>query len=509
LACAIYTRKSTSEGLDQEFNSLDAQREAGEAYVASQRSEGWELVADHYDDGGYSGGDTERPALRRLMADIEAGKIQCVIVYKVDRLSRSLRDFLGLMEILERHGVMFVSVTQAFNTASSMGRLMLNVLLSFAQFEREMVSERTRDKMAAARRKGHWLGGTPVLGYDVIETRLVVNEQESERVRQIFDLYLKLGGLLPVIQELARRGWTNKLSTTKDGRRRGGNPFTKGSLHRLLSNVTYLGKIEYQNEIHEGKHQAIIEADVWARAHAQLALNGRQGGAAARNKFGALLKGLLFCATCGCAMSPSHSTKSATKRYRYYRCHRSEQRGRGTCPFPAVPAEQIEQLVIDRIRGIGREPEVLAATLQELRQQTESEVASLTAEQLQLQRGIAKWDADSRTLLSHVSPERSDSSALARLADLQDRIRTGQSRLSEVDQQLDFARRTRSDDQLATRALADFDPVWNALSPRERTQLIGLLVEKVIFDGAAGKVSITLNPVSADSASRSQPENAA
>jgi site-specific DNA recombinase len=348
-----------------------------------------------------------------------------------------------------------------------------------------------------------------VLGCDVIETRLVVNPQESQRVQQIFDLYLKLGGLLPVLQELSRRGWTNKVSTTKDGRRRGGKPFTKSSLHRLLCNTTYLGKVDYQNEIHEGKHEAIVDPDVWRRTQSQLALNGRHGGAAARNKFGALLKGLLFCAACECAMSPSHSTKSATKRYRYYRCHRSEQHGRGACPFPAVPAEQIEQLVVERVRGIGREREVLAATLQELHQQSESEVAQLTAEKVQLQRGISKWDSDSRTFLSQVAPEIADSAALARLADLQERIRTGQSRLSAIEQQLEVAHRNRCDDQLAARALSDFDPVWNALSPRERTQLIGLLVEKVIFDGAAGKVSITLHPVSAASASRSQPENAA
>jgi site-specific DNA recombinase len=273
--------------------------------------------------------------------------------------------------------------------------------------------------------------------------------------------------------------------------------------------VTYIGKVEYQNETHEGKHEAIVDPDLWRRTQTQLALNGRQGGATARNKFGALLKGLLFCATCECAMSPSHSTKSATKRYRYYRCHRSEQHGRGTCPSPAVPAEQIEQLVIDRIRSIGREPDVVAATMQEIHQQSEADLASLAAEKLQLQRGISKWDADSRTLLSRVAPESADSAALARLADLQERIRTGQSRLSAIELQLEATRRNRSDDELAARALADFDPVWSALSPRERTQLISLLVEKVIFDGAAGKVSITLHPVGADSASRSQPENAA
>src|SRR5262245_20297966 len=227
--CAVYTRKSTEEGLEQEFNSLDAQREAAEAYVASQRHEGWTCLPDRYDDGGFTGGNMERPALQRLMTDIEAGKIDCVVVYKVDRLSRSLLDFARMMETFERHRVSFVSVTQQFNTATSMGRLVLNVLLSFAQFEREIISERTRDKIAATRRKGKWAGGHPLLGYDVDPQgfRLLVNADEAVRVRAIFDLYLELQSLLPVVTELDRRGWLNKRWITRKGHQRGGKAFTR------------------------------------------------------------------------------------------------------------------------------------------------------------------------------------------------------------------------------------------------------------------------------------------
>src|SRR5690242_484799 len=237
--CAVYTRKSTEEGLEQEFSSLDAQREAAEAYVRSQAGEGWALLPERYDDGGFTGGNMDRPALRRLLADIEAGKIDAVIVYKVDRLSRSLLDFARLMELFERHRVSFVSITQQFNSATSMGRLVLNVLLSFAQFEREIIAERTRDKIAATRRKGKWAGGRPLLGYDVDPRggRLLVNVEEAQRVRAIFGLYLEHGGLLPVVQELERRGWANKRWQTKKGQQRGGRPFTKTSLHRLLTNV--------------------------------------------------------------------------------------------------------------------------------------------------------------------------------------------------------------------------------------------------------------------------------
>jgi site-specific DNA recombinase len=223
IRCGIYTRKSTEEGLEQEFNTLMAQRDSGEAYITSQTHEGWICLPELYDDGGYSGADLKRPAVQRLIADIKAGKIDCVVVYKVDRLSRSLRDFAKLLEIFDEYNVSFVSVTQSFNTATSIGRLMLHILLSFAQFERETISERTRDKIAAARRKGRWSGGMPVLGYDVDgQSKLVVNKDEANRVGKIFELYLQHGGMLPVVRELARRKWVNKEWTTKGGQKRGG-----------------------------------------------------------------------------------------------------------------------------------------------------------------------------------------------------------------------------------------------------------------------------------------------
>ena len=245
--CAIYTRKSTEEGLDQDFNSLDAQREAAEAYIRSQAHAGWTCLQERYDDGGYTGSNLDRPALQRLLADIRAGQIDCVLTHRVDRLSRSLLDFAKLMELFEQHQVAFVSVTQHFHSGTSMGRLVLNVLLSFAQFERELIAERTRDKVAAARRKGKWSGGLPILGYDVDARtkKLVINEEEAVRVRAIFVLYLEHRGLLPVVEEMARRGWCNKQSLTGQGHVRGGRPFTKGSLYQLLTNVTYTGQVRY------------------------------------------------------------------------------------------------------------------------------------------------------------------------------------------------------------------------------------------------------------------------
>jgi site-specific DNA recombinase len=298
---------------------LDAQREAGEAFIASQKSEGWVCLPDKYDDSGYTGGNMDRPAFKRLMADVEAGRIDCVIVYKVDRLSRSLLDFTQIMEALERRGVSFVSVTQQFNTTSSMGRLTLNTLLSFAQFEREIISERTRDKIAAARRKGKWSGGRPILGYDVDPRggRLMVNEDEAARVRAIYEIYMDHQSLIATIKELDARGWTNMRWTNKKGRESAGAPFNKHSLHSLLNNVPFIGRLTYKDEVHDGEHPAILDEETFRRAGQILGRNRVTGGRDVRNRFGAILKGLINCVPCGCAMVPTHTTKQ-DRRYRSY-----------------------------------------------------------------------------------------------------------------------------------------------------------------------------------------------
>ncbi|RLC67213.1 MAG: recombinase family protein [Chloroflexi bacterium] len=355
--CAIYTRKSTEEGLDQDFNSLDAQRESAEAFIASQRNEGWVCLPERYDDGGFTGGNMDRPVMKRLMADVVAGKIDCIVVYKVDRLSRSLLDFARIMKTLEKHHISFVSVTQQFNTTHSMGRLTLNILLSFAQFEREIIAERTRDKMTAARRKGKWVGGAPVLGYDLDPRggRLVVNEEEAFRVRTIYELYLDHQSLLSTAGELNRRGWTTKRWVTKRGMVRGGKPFDKNKLFRLLTNVVYVGKIHFKGEFYDGEHQAIVEEEVWRNAQALLHRNGRNGGKLVRNKYGALLKGLLYCTPCNAAMVHAMTVKNGTTRYRYYVCSKAQKTGWHSCPTKSVPAAESEGFVVERIRCIGRD----------------------------------------------------------------------------------------------------------------------------------------------------------
>ena len=278
LRCAVYTRKSTEEGLDQEYNSIDAQRDAGHAYIASQRAEGWIPLADDYDDPAYSGGHMERPALQRLLADIEAGKLDIVVVYKIDRLTRSLTDFSRMIEVFERHGVSFVSVTQQFNTTTSMGRLMLNILLSFAQFEREVTGERIRDKIAASKRKGLWMGGVPPLGYDVDNRRLIPNEPEAKTVRHIFQRFVYLGSSTLLVNELRLDGVTSKIWTTQEGRVREGKPIDKSLIYKILNNRVYLGEIRHRDQWYPGEHTPIVERTLWDAAHAILDQNPRVRG---------------------------------------------------------------------------------------------------------------------------------------------------------------------------------------------------------------------------------------
>jgi site-specific DNA recombinase len=361
--CAIYTRKSTSEGLEQAFNSLDAQRESAEAYIASQKQLGWQALPDRYDDGGFSGGTIERPAMQRLIEDIHAGKVDCVVVYKVDRLSRSLLDFARLIRLFDEKQVHFVSVTQHFNTADSMGRLTLNILLSFAQFEREVIGERTRDKIAAARRRGQWSGGRPILGYDLDRQRhrLMVNSVEAEQVRTLFKLYLRHESLVRVAQEANARGLRTKAWTTSKGEPQGGKPFDKAMMNYLLTNVAYLGQVRHKENVYPGEHEAIVDQATWDQVHAILSRNAKTAGAMVRNKHGALLKGLLRCKACDAAMVHSAANRQS-RQYRYYVCTKAQKRGRQSCPTGSVSAPSIERAVLDRLRQLPIDCQMVAGS---------------------------------------------------------------------------------------------------------------------------------------------------
>jgi DNA invertase Pin-like site-specific DNA recombinase len=349
--CVIYTRKSSEEGLSQEFNSLDAQRECAEAYILSQRQEGWTLLPQHYNDGGFSGATLVRPALQRLLEDVQGGQIDCVVVYKVDRLSRSLFDFARLMRIFDQHGVSFVSVTQQLNSSTPMGRLTLNVLLSFSEFEREIIRERTRDKKAASRRKGQWMGGYPVLGYDVKPgAGLAINVKEAEQVREIFALYLCHGSLIATVAELQRRGWRMKSWTTRKGQRHTGRVFDRAALKRLLTNVVYRGEVRHEGQRYGGQQAAIVDGESWEKANELLQQEPRTTESRGSRQPG-LLKDLLDCGVCGSRMVLTACRKKG-RQYRYYVCQKVPQQEAEVCPGPWLVAQRIEQAVVARIHEL-------------------------------------------------------------------------------------------------------------------------------------------------------------
>ena len=357
--CAVYTRKSSEEGLDQEFNSLHAQREACEAYVASQKPEGWVLLRGQYDDGGFSGGTLERPGLKALIADIEDGLVDVVVVYKIDRLSRSLADFAKLVEVFDRHGVTFVSVTQSFNTTTSMGRLTLNILLSFAQFEREVTAERIRDKFAASRAKGMWMGGWAPLGYDVSDRKLIVNPAEARTVKMIFERFVEIGSATILARRLRAEGVTSKR----------GKAIDKNDVYKLLNNRVYLGEAVHKGTSHPGEHEPIVEHSAWDKVHQVLKASPHRRASNTRAQTPALLRGLLFGPD-GAAFSPTH-TRRGSKLYRYYVSQSVLKRGADACPVGRVPAGDVESAVIDQLRTVFRQPEIIVGTWREARTQND------------------------------------------------------------------------------------------------------------------------------------------
>lgn len=490
--CTIYTRKSSDDGLQLEFNSLDAQREAAEAYVASQRHEGWVCLPERYDDGGFSGGTVERPGLQRMLADIRDGRVDCVVVYKVDRLSRSLLDFARIMETFENHRVSFVSVTQQFNTTHSMGRLTLNILLSFAQFEREIIGERIRDKLAAQRQKGKWTGGTPILGFDVDRSgpspKLVVNVSEAQRVRAIFTWYLELQSLLEVQRRLNQRGWCTKAWTTRRGRERGGSEFDKKSVHALLTNPLYAGNICYKGRPFKGEHQAIVEDATFDAVQKLLKKNCRTGGSDSRNKHRALLRGLLWCTACQRAMVHTF-TKRKNRLYRYYTCTKAISSGHDRCPQPTISAHDVESTVLEYVRRMAADSDLRSEVLRQAGETLAAELKQLT----DLQKPLLTQRRHLEAEIRNVALKPTTPAAIDELSDLQ--RRTG-----KIDLQLAELERQQTERQMEVitpedvgDAFANFDDLWNHWSPREQANLVELLVAKVECHTAQGELSIVLH----------------
>ncbi len=362
IRCAIYTRKSCEEGLEQEFNSLDAQRASAENYISSQAHEGWVLVNDHYDDGGFSGGNLERPALQRLFQDIREDKIDCIIVYKIDRLTRSLLDFSKIIQLLDEHNVSFVSVTQSFNTANSMGRLMLNVLLSFAQYERELTSERIKDKLEASCKRGMWMGGNIPLGYDVKDRKLLINEKEAKIVRILFQNFAETASITETARELNNLGFTTKTWISNNGKLHKGKRFNKSNVRRILNNHLYIGKVKHKDKLFDGMHKPIIDEQIWQKTRELLSTNNKIQLPSLRVTTAPLLKGIMNCGICGSKMTPTYTTKQG-KRYRYYICQSKHKGNNDLCKVGRISASETESLVTDQVLNFLKKPEFIIHTI--------------------------------------------------------------------------------------------------------------------------------------------------
>ncbi len=495
IRCAIYTRKSTSEGLDMDFNTLDAQREAAEYYIRAMQGEGWEALPNRYDDGGFTGANTERPALQRLLADIEAGAVDCIVVYKVDRLSRSLMDFANLLALFDKQQVTFVSTTQNFNTTNSMGRLTLNILLSFAQFEREMIAERTRDKMGAARKRGKWLGSRPCYGYygDREKKRLVVLEEEAERVRAIFGLYLRLGSVNAVAQRLNELGWEKKLYRTKAGREIGGGEWRDKDVHLVLRNPTYLGKVAFKGELYEGEHAAIVSETLFDRV--QMTLSSKACGRGKRRGRNPdyLLQGIIYCGLCDQRITTTTGRGRKGETYRYYVCSKRGRKGRGGCAHPRLAAEELEQLVVDRVKARCTDPllrEEIVARMETGRTEASAAIEKERAAVVAAEAGL---HAEGRRLMEAIGKDGTGPTGkllAERIGELEAQLDVLSTKRCTLDAQLRGLRAAVEQVRETVSIIEVFDTVWDEFEALERQDLVHLIVKRVTVNEPEGKLDL-------------------
>ena len=490
--CAVYTRKSTDENLDTDFNSLDAQREAAESYIRSQRHQGWVTLPKRYDDGAFSGANLERPALQELLADVRAGRVDAIVVYKIDRLSRSLLDFARLMEELDRKQVVLVSVTQQFSTSTSMGILLRNILLSFAQFEREVTAERIRDKIAAEKRRGKYLGGVPPLGYTVDRERkrLVVMPDEAELVRRVFRRFLECGSAVSLARELNDQGHTTKSWTTKKGKVRPGRPWNKAHIYRLLTNPTYIGRIKHKDKTYPGLHEAIVEQPGWDEVQAVLSGHAPPKARAVRARTPALLKGLLRCGHCGTSMGVTFARKKG-RTYRYYLCLRANKQGYEVCPLKTVPAGTVEEAVTTQLRRMFRSSEEVEAVLRTAHVNSAAAHQKLLRKRARLVGRIEATKAEASTLVNGTMDDENSfvREELSRLDGEREKL---EEQLRDVEWRIDSETDTPLPADTVAAGLARLDGMWDDLFPAERERIIGQLVEEVVVH--PDRLEVTIHP---------------
>lgn len=498
--CAIYVRKSTDEHMNTEFTSLDSQREYCQAFIKSREGEGWRAYGEDYGDSGYTGGNMDRPGLKRLIADAKQGKFQVVVCYKYDRLSRNTRDFLHVLDIFEKQGVAFVSVTQPIDTTSSVGRLMRSILMDFAQFEREIISERTKDKMAAIVRKGRRAGGFPILGYDINwETKhLVVNEEEAKAILDIFKTYARTQSLSRTAKTANERGYRGKQWTTRHSNRlRGGKPFNKTTLLYHLRNPVYIGKVRHYDKLYPGAHKAIV-SEILFNQVGQLLLRNHHGkviktGLKQTHNF--FLKGLIRCVHCGSTMSPTWNGQGIT----YYKCCRVIKLDKTACPVKAPNAPGLEQAIIERLSQLSRDPAVMERIVARARHVSSEELPTKRQERAAAAGRLSRIEGQIKNLVHVLSIEGNQSAQYRAIMDGMAQAEAERGRLQTAiegfDHQIQKLEGERIEADVLRNNLARFGSLFGQLQPEEQRELMRLLVSEITYDGLKGRMQIKLRPL--------------
>ena len=475
--CAVYTRKSNENGLEQEFNSLDAQRDAAENYIASQKTNGWQLLPGKYDDGGFSGGSMERPALKKLLADVNAGLIDIIVVYKLDRLSRSLLDFMKLAEMLEQHNVSFVSVTQDINTPTSAGRMMLNILMTFAQYEREVIAERIRDKIAGAKRRGKHCSGPPLLGYDVdsVTRKLVVNKTEVKLVKLSFESYVRTGSSLKVAMELNKKGLRTKIWKSKKGKIHPGNAFDQGSVQRMLSNSIYVGKVHHRGEYFDGEHKGIVDQNLWDNVQKLIAAN-RTAVGYEKSRMESPFKGLLKCGYCGGSLGITYTQKH-DRRYTYYVCIKDDKKAISECPLSSLPTGEVDRMILQQLGTIFKTPTMRANVYTAAIDDVAENKTNLLERKKELSKEWEKMKAKN----NEESPE---SQAL-------------EQEITELETELESYKDCDLSHRDISEAFESIEALWEEPFSAKRYRLAHLLIEKIAITRNAMKLAIKTHGVTA------------
>lgn len=497
---AIYTRKSTDENLHGDFTSLDSQREYCEAFIKSREAEGWRAFPVEYNDPGFTGGNADRPGLKKLLADAKQGKFHAVVSYKYDRLSRNTKDFIHILEAFDRHGIVYISVTQPIDTSSSVGRLMRSILVEFSQFERELISERTRDKRAAMAKKGKWPGGQPVLGYnvDAESKKLHANATEAKLVKLLYETYLKTKSLSQTAILLNKEGFRMKKWTTRGGNVRGGRRFNKSNLDYVLRNPVYIGKIRHKKDVHEGEHKAIVDVSIFERVVRQLAANGKKNTSPNQDKHNFMLRGLVRCGACGQQMTPNFAYSKGRK-YFYYKCVSVNKLDKSACPTKSAPARELERLVLDRLAFLGKNKRVVDEVVERARQMTGSELPAKKKERVRLIAEIGRQEAEVGNITAILAAQ---GQAAPQYRALMDKLGEVQGRREELEKQVQrldcevIELETRQiDAEIIRRNLENFSLNFPRLTPQHQKELLALLVEEIVYDTQASKMKLTLRPL--------------